>query len=381
MKKDLLMKTKYLLLFFLSMTTAIISMEKAADADNEIIDKTEINPTENIYFNPSILNEAENIYEAIDIIEKYIAKCTKLLNLCNVSNDLSNKNLRKFRKKIREFYIPYLNKKFLRKREGKEGLYPRNSEWHNDPIFRSCEYNEEIAQFIETAAIPTNTIEASWLPNELTLKMIKVLIFYGLDIETKNECGDTPLHWVLNSLVYPNQVKLIEVKQIILFLLKHGANLNAQDNLGETPLCSAIAHNGISDDIALVLLQNFSPDPNIPNNKGQTPLFLALQYSSDLTLESLIKFLLESGANPNTNLILHHVIGKFYHRCYDSSSKKSPFYDRCKKLQDNITALLLKYGADPFLQDSEQKNAFDLAKESNFHDFPQLVEKYAKCTY
>ena len=82
----------------------------------------------NCFLNLVILDEANDVYEAINSIEKYISKQLIAIPLtCRIFRNLSisKKKLLKFKQKIREIYIPYLNEKFLEKHDGEKGLYPK----------------------------------------------------------------------------------------------------------------------------------------------------------------------------------------------------------------------------------------------------------------
>jgi ankyrin repeat protein len=54
-----------------------------------------------------------------------------------------------------------------------------------------------------------------------------------MDVNARDLCGMTPLHWAVRV---PNLSKQDEVLRVILYLLDKGAKVNSKDNYGFTPL-------------------------------------------------------------------------------------------------------------------------------------------------
>ena len=84
------------------------------------------------------------------------------------------------------------------------------------------------------------------------------LLAAGADPNARNNNGETPLHRADSA----NDVTP---------LLAAGANLNARDNVGETPLHEATAERSRSADVAAALLAA-GADPNARDATGATPL-------------------------------------------------------------------------------------------------------------
>ena len=80
---------------------------------------------------------------------------------------------------------------------------------------------------------------------------------------------------------------------MVLFLLKHGVNMNARDLRGETVLFELVEEYNFT--MILLLLDN-GIDPNTKNNLGETVLFKAVRMG-DLTM---VQLLLDNGADPHT---------------------------------------------------------------------------------
>lgn len=108
-------------------------------------------------------------------------------------------------------------------------------------------------------------------------------------IQTRADNGETALH------IVTRRRDILWVR----FMLGQGANVNAQDNQGNTALLDA-AQIGFSEGISQLLQIGASVD--LPNNRGETPLIIATQ-AHDL---DSVKFLIQYGANPK---IQDHVAG------------------------------------------------------------------------
>ena len=96
------------------------------------------------------------------------------------------------------------------------------------------------------------------------VSMIELLMSKGArhDVRSKFEC--TPLH----SAAYHGR------KDAVASLLDHGADINAQDNTGETPLMAARFGNHQFLDVVDILLLR-GADLNLTNTDGDTALSLA----------------------------------------------------------------------------------------------------------
>ena len=92
------------------------------------------------------------------------------------------------------------------------------------------------------------------------------------DVNVKDKNGLTPLHWTFKKIYTLNfAFKSIEV---IKLLIEHGANLNAQDNNGNTPLYDACWYGYL--EIVQSLL-NRGADVTMETAKGITPLEIAAE--------------------------------------------------------------------------------------------------------
>jgi ankyrin repeat protein len=115
------------------------------------------------------------------------------------------------------------------------------------------------------------------------MQIIDRLLQHGADINTTDSEGSTLLHSACNS--YRDQVGMVTK------LLELGANANARNKNGETPLGCAASHSHVN--IATLLLERGGADVDASDyHRGNTPLLRSHQ-------TPMLALLLERGANVN----------------------------------------------------------------------------------
>lgn len=110
---------------------------------------------------------------------------------------------------------------------------------------------------------------------QCSTKATELLISHGADVNATNGFGDTPLHMAVNRYNDSGDDGKAMIKDNIELLLAHGAGINVQNNYGDTPLHDAVIKNEIS---TAELLLNHKADVNIVNRDGETPLQLAKEF-------------------------------------------------------------------------------------------------------
>jgi hypothetical protein len=112
-----------------------------------------------------------------------------------------------------------------------------------------------------------------------------LLVHYGANVNAENSFGETPL----------SQAARFGAKGVVAILLAHGAKVNHKDQEGQTALHSAVQ----SDDPATVaLLLAHGAEVNSRDESSKTPLALALDSRSDHSADhaAIVKLLRQHGA-------------------------------------------------------------------------------------
>ena len=112
--------------------------------------------------------------------------------------------------------------------------------------------------------------------DDIDMPKIQDLIKRGADVEAKNDDGETPLHMV----AYRNSIETAKL------LIEMGADVDAKDDYGETPLHWASYNNRI--EIAKLLIDK-GADVEAKRNDGWTPLDLAQSDEMEELLEKYMK--------------------------------------------------------------------------------------------
>ena len=119
----------------------------------------------------------------------------------------------------------------------------------------------------------------------------QALIDNGADVKWRSNFGVTALHYLSGSFQ----------KEVIDLVLKYGADINAKDSAGSTPLHEA-AKSRDRDKAKVELLVAKGADVNIKNNAGFTPLDVALLSPDYLQIgcqecKDIAEFLLSHGSD------------------------------------------------------------------------------------
>ena len=101
-------------------------------------------------------------------------------------------------------------------------------------------------------------------------EITQILVTKGADVNATNKNGITPLMCAMMGQG--------DCKEVAEILIAHGANINAQDSMGQTPLHVAIL-NGQPN--MVILLLEKGADVNIKMNNGETPLDFATSLSQE----------------------------------------------------------------------------------------------------
>jgi hypothetical protein len=141
---------------------------------------------------------------------------------------------------------------------------------------------------------------------------VKHMIDSGADINARDQYGDTPLHWAIKNN-HPD---------IVIFLVNKGANINEKGALGDTPL-----HVSIYKKLAEIaaLLRQRGANETFVNRYGLTPSEMETLPEIESNIMELAKYMNVDGS-------------------WSDRSRARPLYDQLKLKQDKymINALVLQ---------------------------------------
>lgn len=103
----------------------------------------------------------------------------------------------------------------------------------------------------------------------------EILIKHGADLNARDRSGQTPLHSAVTGINNPNVIEA---------LIELGADMNATDNKGNTPLHEGAGMGRVQSVEALI---NKGADVNVRNREGETPLDVAEKAEHDDVAEIL----------------------------------------------------------------------------------------------
>ena len=129
---------------------------------------------------------------------------------------------------------------------------------------------------------------------EAALEIFKLLLKHGADVNANNDSGDTLLHLSMRH----NESDATKIVEMVELLLEYGADVNANNDSGNTPLHTGAyeaMNNQTSVEMAELLLE-YGADVNAQNDFAQTPLHRA---ANNLNSYKVAELLLKNGANPN----------------------------------------------------------------------------------
>jgi ankyrin repeat protein len=154
--------------------------------------------------------------------------------------------------------------------------------------------------------------------------LVRMLIEKGANVDAKDRNGCTPLMYAIGCS-----------ERAVRMLVDAGSDLEAKDNLGRTPLMIAVKHSGVHEHAAgaVTVLLNSGADMASRDNNGNTPLMYAAAYSGVFSSDSAMKSLLSRGADKTE----FNYSGASAERLLMSNKKRSSeslsILSECKKIE------------------------------------------------
>jgi ankyrin repeat protein len=144
-------------------------------------------------------------------------------------------------------------------------------------------------------------------------------------------------------------------------LLERGADVNARDRRGSTPLLLAMEWG--SHEIAEFLLEH-GARPNVTKIDGKTPLHLVFEgaeyYSegeeAEILVASVVRSLLDRGADVNA----------------EDRNHTTPLLLAIRRKMYDVARILLERGADPNVKNDKGKTPLHLLLERSIHDHDDI---------
>jgi ankyrin repeat protein len=142
----------------------------------------------------------------------------------------------------------------------------------------------DVIQWLLNHGADVNALSSQpWAPIDMAvswghLQAVRMLIEYKADINVSIEFGEVPLHVAARRGDNSDQVGILQL------LLDHGANPNARDDDGSTPLhyCSSWQKGDWAPSRGSVegthLLLKYGANMDAEDNEGRTPLQFALEH-------------------------------------------------------------------------------------------------------
>lgn len=114
---------------------------------------------------------------------------------------------------------------------------------------------------------------------EHTLKVVKLLLQHGADLEARDDSGKTALYLATND-------ELFEVAKL---LVERGARLDARDSSGRSLLLACLQNSPSKSALVANLLISRGAPVDIPDTSGETPMMVAVCRGDIAALQLLMK--------------------------------------------------------------------------------------------
>jgi ankyrin repeat protein len=184
-------------------------------------------------------------------------------------------------------------------------------------------------------------------------KLPRILLQNGADANAKNDHGQTPLHVMSESDIKDGG----DILNLVLLLLKHDAAANSRDVNNETPLHLAIERNRCK--LAEILLEH-DADADAENIDGETPLHTLSESDSIKDggdILNLVLLLLKHGAAVNSR----------------SKNGRTPLHLAVLRNRLELAKILLENGADAGAETNDGQSPLHVLSEEDINDAGDIL--------
>jgi len=242
----------------------------------------------------------------------------------------------------------------------------------NVPVIQALVQKEEVdvnlktlGQALTISAVKGCTplmLAAQYIPEcDINMQTVQALVDLKGDIFARSDGGCQVIHYA---------AKAPAGKKTLAYLLSHGADVNAQDDFGETPLHAAAAVNATSNvtrtENVEILLRNGANPNTFGGRMGSSPMHMGASGHC-----KVYKLFLENKGDPNLQMPEHEGRDQIAHLLKDFADDNvaavfATHGTGCTPLmfaswQGNweVAETLLKRGANPHLRTKSGRNAMD----------------------
>ena len=182
-------------------------------------------------------------------------------------------------------------------------------------------------------------------------KTARMLVEHGADANTEDERGKTLLHVLLSDIYIVEDDDFLD---LVLFILKNGAEVNKRDEDNRTPLLLAMDLSRFKT--ARILVEH-GADANTENVIGKTLLHILILSNSDICDEdyvlNLVLLLLRHGAEVDKR---------------DYYGNPTPLHLAIQMNRFRLAGILVEHGADPIAENDEGKTPLHMLSKSIIDD-------------